>query len=341
MSNEFAMIKKLSKTMLLYIAFLTVLVNGFSLPASAEENDLEPELGNVLIERGVNLKALDPKHEKFGSKLHQLFDQFDGRSDWDIASDHIWMPPLDVVSGKGLAVYKNAGRYILEVDARRNHEDGPFGDWIMLFNQDGHLISEILFGDMAEMETHILGISDIDHDERLEWLMWGVQVLQTEGNRQSLRWESVESTFLEKLSQNFHFQLYVMNRAGVLEYKRGKPWATHYKFAADLYCPFLNKPKYSFNASNSPSASEMRDQRMTPSLCLTALEGTEDEEYIWQSLVNLQDVAKANWEINYIANSLDEEGYPFIKRVLIKHNVTWESNPTQIEKSEIGSLVEL
>lgn len=300
---------------------LLIFVIFFNMQSSsvfATSDDSSQFVESGLVARGHDVDELDSKHLFLSEKLHQMFNPLDMGANWQVSANYLWMPPLDV-SGQGLVLYRNAGKFILEVDAQHVSGEPPSGAWIMLFNERGDLINDVYFSGTESREAHVIYIGDMDHDGHLEWLLWGANVIGGGRDNAKIAWQDIENKFSSYFN-NPTVELYVMNEAGVLEYKRGKPWATHYRFAADLYCPFLDKSKYSFDTSNSPSASEMRDQRMTPRMCLTALEGTEDEEYIWQSLVNLQKAAKANWEINYIANSLDEEGYPFIKQVLDKYD---------------------
>lgn len=297
------------------ISFYAIfLLDSIYLRASDSKAPIELASSNIKIERGSNLDVLDPHHLKFNEKLHNWFNEFNMGYDWGVAADYPWMPPLDVITGKGLAVYSNSGHYFLEVDARRDHADSPAGDWILLFNQHGDLVSDIIFGSQAEMNTHIMSITDLDHDEKLEWLMWGAKVLPADVKRLTTKWESI-ALYSEELYNDYHVKLYVMNTSGILEYKRGSAWKVYYQYAANEHCPFIGKAPYYYTLE-SPNGSEIRDQAARPGLCLTSLEATEDIEFISNALEKLQDAAKANWEIAKIANSLDKNGYPFLKKAM-------------------------
>lgn len=242
-----------------------------------------------LITRGHDVDELDPKHEMLSEKLHKMFNPHDMGGNWQVAADYQpWMPPLDI-SGQGLALYENAGNYVLGVDAQRVSGDFPSGNWTMLFNSEGELITDIY---AAGRYSNVLYVGDMDNDGHLEWLMWGAVVLSWKRDQLNTDWRSIENQYGGDFIDD-QIKLFVMNDYGVLEYKRGKQWKLQYQYAVEKVCPLIGQELYMAPVPDLPRT-KIEDE-IGEQLCLSALEATDDPEYVASIINKLQDYPRKNW----------------------------------------------
>lgn len=261
-----------------------------------------------LIAKGHDVDQLDPANEMFDEKLHKMFNEHDMGGNWQVAADYPWMPPLDV-GGEGLAVYRNAGRYLLGVHAEPAFlMDAVSGDWIMLFSDNGDLLHDIYKAGVRVRDA-VLFVSDMDRDGHLEWMLMGALVTSPGRDKRSTPWRAVEIDYT-KTDPNL-VQLYVMDDEGYLIPKRGQKWSKQYQLAAEELCRLASSERVSHL-----NYCEGDDRFDVTYSCLSAIEGTGDHRYIRQVLNRLDGCANHKDFIEEIANALAAAGYPEIKDVL-------------------------
>lgn len=305
--------KRIMKKITWALFSISLYIQHPSLIAADYERGQVDEAG--LIARGRDVDELDPKHTFLSEKLHKMFNPLDMGANWQVAADHLWMPPLDI-SGEGLALYKNAKRYILEVDAQHVSEERPLGGWLMLFNEDGELLNDVYFAGIESIEAHIIYIGDMDQDGHLEWLVWGANVIGPGRDRTAVKWEVVDDQFSSD-SLGSTVQLFVMNDNGVLEYKWGKDWAQQYRYAAETICPTTAKQyTYAPDKAGNPSLAQKNAEKLIPYLCISAMEGTNDSIYIKDIIQRLQVFPRKYWKIKDFAEISSTAGKPALQQAL-------------------------
>lgn len=283
----------------------------FCCKSSVNGSEALPLNGVDIQYRGSDLNEIDPSNRLFGCRLHMMFGWIP--SNFQVSADYAWMPPLEV--NNGLIAFKNAGSFMLEVHGESTADTANVGgDWIMLFDRNGNLTSDIYLS-QDNRAAQIIFRGDLNGDGRLKWLLRGAIVTLPGRDKLGTPWRDIEKQDRNGIEGDF-VKLYVMNDSGVLEHRRGKPWISYYKIAVNKFCPFKGVERTPAFPSQYEAVAEWYNSHFSVVACMSSLEGTGDPEYIKDSIRKLEFFPTLTWPIDLIIDMFSSKGYPVLKDAL-------------------------